>query len=190
MRSEASSVENHFRRFFAGHAVAIRAWPHGPTTAHPDFRVLEFAPGPRSQLWSYVSCGAGDLTSPNRAELEFLLCCAQQSDRAVELVTMAAWYHSTQGLGRGHTLPIGEPWLPEATCDHLLVSLPYPFGPDLQVVPSGSGHRRVLWLLPVTQTEREYKMSHGLEALEKLFDSQAIEYWDLRRPSVVAGGSG
>ncbi len=187
-RSGTSLVNDHLRTFFAGHVAETRSWPHGPMAAHPEFRVLEFAPGPRSALWSYVSLGASDLAAPNAAELEFVLCCAERSDRAVELVTMAAHYHSLQGLGTGHTLPIGEAWLPESACDHLLVSLPYPFGPELEVVPGGSGNRRVLWLLPVTQAERDYKARHGMAALEERFDAQALKYWDPRRASVVARG--
>jgi hypothetical protein len=48
------------------------------------------------------------------------------------------YYHRPGRLGLGHTLPIGEPWLPESACDHWLVSLPYPFGPDLQTCHGGS----------------------------------------------------
>jgi Suppressor of fused protein (SUFU) len=157
-------------------------------TAHPAFRVLEIAPGLKSALWNYVSVGACDLPAPNASRLEFLLCSKEPSERAVELVTMVAWYHSTEGLGVGHTMPIGEPWMPGATCDHFLVSLPYPYGPELEIVPGQAEHGHVLWLLPITKSEREYRATYGLEALETLFDSNEIEYWLPDRASVVCEG--
>jgi suppressor of fused protein SUFU len=43
----------------------------------------------------------------------------------------------------------------------------------------------VLWLLPITQAERDFKVAHGLEALEQRFDNSALEYWDICRKSVV-----
>ncbi len=81
-------------------------------------------------------------------------------------------------LGQGHTLPIGEPWLPGSAGDHLLVSLPYPFGPGLQTCHVGDLHVDLLWLLPITATERQYKIEHGLEALDTRFEQAGLEYWN------------
>lgn len=60
--------------------------------------------------------------------------------RAIELLAMTVYYNRTGKLGLGQTVPIGEPWLPGSTCDHLLISLPYPFGPDLQTCHVGDRH--------------------------------------------------
>jgi hypothetical protein len=46
-----------------------------------------------------------------------------------------------------------------------------------------------VWLLPITGPEKDYAVTHGLEALEQLFDSNAIEYWAPDRPSVVFDGT-
>jgi hypothetical protein len=49
--------------------------------------------------------------------------------------TMVAYYHATSGdyrLDHGHTVPIGRPWIRGSSCDHLLLSLPYPWGPELE----------------------------------------------------------
>jgi len=186
MTVDAATVETHVRRYFKGHDARAITWPRGRMVrSHPDFHVLELAPGPRSELWSYVSVGAVELRSPNGARLELLLATETPTERAVELVTMAAWYHSTHGLGLGHTLPIGEGWLAGATCDHFLVSRPYPYGPELEEVARNGDQVSVVWLLPITGPEKDYAVTHGLEALEQLFDSNAIEYWAPDRPSVV-----
>jgi hypothetical protein len=158
--------------------------------SHVDFHVLELAPGPRSGLWNYVSVGAVDFHAPSDARLEFLLSTDAPTERAVELVTMAAWYHSTHGLGPGHTLPIGEGWLPSASCDHFLLSLPYPHGPALEEVAMNGEQVHILWLLPITAAEQDYAATHGLDALERLFDANGIEYWAADRSSVVFDGTG
>ncbi len=105
--------------------------------------------------------------------------------RNVELVSLTAWYHKQHCLGVGHTLPIGEPWQRGSLCDSLLVSTPYPFGPELEVCNLPDGHVHILWLLPITSAEREFKTQHGLEALEQKFDDAELKFWDATRASVV-----
>lgn len=183
---EEDGVCGHIRNFFEGHEIRGRVWTVGPMATHsPDFHVLEVAPGPRTELWSYVSVGGTLISPPDTAKLEFLVLASERSDRHVELVTMAAYYHVTEHLGEGHTLPIGEPWLPQSACDCLLVSKPYPLGPELEIIDLPDLHGHVLWLLPITAAERKFVSKHGAEALEQRFDDIGLEYWDPARPSAV-----
>ena len=49
---------------------------------------------------------------------------------------------------------MGQPLLPGASVNHVLVTLPYPYGPMLEDVESPVGTNiRVLWLLPITAAE-------------------------------------
>jgi Suppressor of fused protein (SUFU) len=177
-------VRQHLKQFFEGHSCEEHVWTLGPAPAElPRLRVLEFAPGPIIELWVYASVGAWEARDDPR--LEFLIVAPQQDRRHVELLFMTAWYHHGHCLGKGHTLPIGEPWLPGSACDHFLVSLPYPFGPKLEVCNLDNWHLHILWLLPITQSEREFKVREGLEALEQRFDSCQLAYWHPDRPSVV-----
>ncbi|MDR6416972.1 hypothetical protein J2808_003723 [Pseudarthrobacter sulfonivorans] len=98
---------------------------------------------------------------------------------------MTVFYNRTGRLGLGHTVPIGEPWLPGSGCDHLLISLPYPFGPDLQTCHVGDCHIDILWLLPITERERTLKVSSGLESLESRFEEAHLRYWKADRESIV-----
>src|SRR4029077_14484093 len=98
--------------------------------------------------------------------------------RHVELFTMAAFYHRAETLNLGQTFSIGEPWLEGSLCDHMLVSLPYPLGPDLENCCSGDMRLRLYWLLPITARERAFKIRHGQEELEQRFDAVGLEYWD------------
>jgi hypothetical protein len=44
----------------------------------------------------------------------------------------------------------------------------------------------VLWLLPITEAEKRYKNTAGLEALEQRFDEMELEYWRSDRASAVS----
>lgn len=176
-------IEEHVRDFFSTHPIQVRKWEIGPIRAvQQDFRVVQSGPGPRTQLWTYTSVGAATLHDPS---LEFCLFSEDPSDRMLELLAMTVHYHSSAPLGLGHTVPIGEPWQGASLCDHLLVSLPYPLGPEFEVCDRGNFHAHILWLLPITKAERDFKARNDQESLERLFDEAAIEYWNVRRASVV-----
>jgi hypothetical protein len=177
-------VRKHFRRFFDGHACMEHTWDRGPAVRDlPELRIAEFTPGPKTGQWVYATLGAS--RKDDNPRLEFVLIAPARDARNVELTTMTAWYHRQERLGLGHTFPIGEPWLPGSSCTSMLVSLPYPFGPDLENCSLPDGDVRVLWLLPITEAERRYKKTAGLEALEQRFDAIALEYWRLDRASAV-----
>jgi len=117
------TVEDHIRRFFAGHAITEHQWTLGPApAAMPEFRILCAGPGPRTGCWTYLSIGASVITHDSSGSLEFFVVAPSEDLRHVELVTMVAWYHKTKALGWGHTVPIGHPWMPGSLCDHILIS--------------------------------------------------------------------
>jgi hypothetical protein len=179
-------LRDHYLQFFRGHECSEWTWERGPMIKlAPSFRVLRFAPGTRTGLWSYISLGASLLSQPNTKRLEFVLMTEESTPRAVELVTMVAHYHHDLSLGMFHSMPIGEPWLDGATCDHFLISLPYPFGEELEVFEHGGQTVQTLWLLPITKAELEFKKTNGVDALEELFEKTVIEYWRIDRESAV-----
>ena len=180
-----AALTSHVRSFFSGHEISDFVWTLGPIQQKlPRFRVLRVAPGPKSNnLWIYTSLGAWEANAD--AKIEFMIFAPEENPRHVELLAMTAHYHSESRLGLGHTLPIGEPWLEGSLCDCILVSLPYPFGPELEICNTDKGRIRLFWLLPITQAEREFKVQNGPEALEEEFDKHALEYWRIDRASVV-----
>jgi hypothetical protein len=102
------------------------------------------------------------------------------------------------GFGRFAVLPgASHPWItgpatPALSCKislekaHYLVSQPYPFGPDFEICEWNRGtHIRILWLLPITETEKDFRRTNGLEALESLFEDRAINPVDPGRRSVI-----
>lgn len=180
------ALEAHVRRFFKGRAIEALTWAHGPIQEqNPHFCVLRVAPSKTVGLWTYVSIGGWTSAGPHARGTEFVLCTDHETPRAVELLAMTVFYNRNGRLGLGHTLPLGEPWLGDSLCDHFVISSPYPFGPELEVAHVGERHVDFLWLLPITEPERQHKVSHGLESLESRFEEVGLRYWDVERDSVV-----
>jgi Suppressor of fused protein (SUFU) len=180
------ALEEHVRRYFDQRHVDTFTWTAGPIRdVNPHFRVLRIAPAEPGGLWQYVSIGGWAATADRDYGLELILSTPIEAVRAVELLAMNVYYHRGGTLGLGHTVPIGEPWLPGSHCDHLLISLPYPFGPDLQECHVGDRHVDFLWLVPITKAERDFKVAHGQEELEQRFETADLRYWEIERSSVI-----
>jgi hypothetical protein len=155
----------------------------------PEFRVLLIAPGPRLPgLWTYVSVGCWDAAHDERQRgMEFVLITPEPSDRHTRTLAMVAFYNANPShrLELGDTLALGEPWVEGAEADHLLISLPYAFGATFEWCHWRDGSAQMLWLLPITAREHEFKRARGLEALEQRFDEVGIEYWSPSRSSSI-----
>ena len=188
MTAYCDAFHQYLYRYFYGHPSAIK----GPVRGTPwnlvddeEFHVIEFAPGLRSDRWTYVSVGSGTVQPNGGRRIEFILCSREPSERHVEIVEMTAFYHvNGHTLDVGHTLPIGQPWLPGGTLDHLLVARPYPFEPMLDRFRSGRHQAQLLWLVPITRSESELRHEKGLEALESRLESSGIDYTDPSRMDV------
>ena len=81
-------------------------------------------------------------------------------------------YHadSRYRLKLGQIVNIGRPWLEHFECNHLLISLPYTYGPNLEWLDLADNHVRFLWALPITAREAAYAELNGHDALEQKFD--------------------
>lgn len=184
----AQAMREHLHDRFPSREVAVLAPAPGPIQKLvPDLHVLSLTPPEGGRL--YVTTGLWGATQQHGHGIELVLHAPEADDEVhVETLTMVAYYHATGGeyaLGHGHTVPIGRPWVRGSSCDHLLVSLPYPWGPELEIRTLPGGHIRVLWLLPITAAEKTFRHAHDLEALEQRLEAAGIIPTDPHRPSVV-----
>ena len=181
-------------REIAGHYASIwstapveRRWSRGPVAELPaSFCVLEFPPTAERPSWTYATRCMSEPADEFRLELH--LFSPVQAQELVELLTVVAHFHRTGSrLALGHTVNFGRPWLPGSTCEYGLISLPYLDGPELENLRTRDGGRDVhfLWLIPITQAERDFKKANGLEALEERFDDPPLDYLNPTRPSVA-----
>lgn len=181
---ETDLIREHYEKCWKAKAETVR-WQDGPAwQLPPSFGVLVVAPTENRKMWTYATCGMSD--QGDAEPLELHLFSPVQSELHVELLTVAAHYHLTGSyLNLGHTVNFGRPWLPESSCDHGLISLPYLDGPSLEWMDNGERKIRFLWLIPITANEVAYKKQHGLDALESRFEAINFDYLDPTRRSVV-----
>jgi suppressor of fused protein SUFU len=185
-RRTYDALRKHIGNYFLDHSIQEHQWNEGPIVKFlPRFSVLEVTPGPKTSLWTYISLGAWEIQHEQSGLLEFMVIAPEQSKQHILALAMTTYYHIENPLGVGHTFPIGEPWLEGSRCDHVLVSRPYPYGPEFEVCNLAKQNIHILWLLPITKAERDYKGEHGLEALENLFEESELEYWQINRESIV-----
>jgi len=185
-----AALLEHLRGRFPGQVVEEMPGADGPIEDLVEgFRVFRIHPQQPGGWWLYVTSGCWAASQEDGHGLEFVLAAPADDWVNLESVTVAAYYHCgsvRQRLDAGHVVPIGRPWLGGSSCDHFLVSLPYPFGREFEICRWGeNAHVRILWLLPITQAENVFRREQGLEALECLFDEGAIDPVDTKRASVV-----
>jgi len=146
------------------------------------FRVLEFPPGNAHNFWIYSTLGMS--IDMDEHQIELHVFSQKQDVNLVELLTITALFHRNDTpLDLHHSVHIGQPWQDDSLCDHAFISLPYLDGDELEIFSFGDDHLHNLWLLPITEEERDYKMKHGWIALEELFESHELNYLDASRAS-------
>jgi hypothetical protein len=178
-------LKEHVSRSWPQRRIELFSWTLGPIEAVcPGFLVAEAPPLEPRDPWTYVSLGASTV---DEAPCEFCLLAPERDARHVETLAMVAHLQIREGRGLaiGRALNLGRPWCEGAQAQHLLVSLPYALPPGVEWCDTARGPVRFLWLLPITQAERDYLDVHGLEALEKRLEAKAPNVVKARRRSVV-----
>src|SRR5262245_21815277 len=119
--------------------------------------------------------------------IEFLLLAPSADKLATKLVAMVANLHADPcyPLSLGQVLEIGQPWLPGASADHLLVSLPTLFDPELEWLSDRERNVRFAWLVPITASEADYARKHGYVALQEKLGAAQLDVSALVRDSAI-----
>jgi hypothetical protein len=129
------------------------------------------------------------MSQPNdESPTELHLFAGSQSVEHVELLTVIAHYNRTGSrINCGDSVNFGRPWIKGATSNFGLISRPYLDGPNLETLKDPDIGRLIhcLWLVPITQTEVEYKKLHGTAALEQKLEEAGFNYLDAHRQSVI-----
>ena len=158
----------------------------------PNWRVIEIAPSKAREPWVYISLGTWELTKDELYEagrygIDFLITSPEQNLIHLKNLAWVAFFHADPKyrLYLGDTMDIGDPWMPNATCDHFLVSYPHPFPDELETIKINDIYVSFWWLVPITAKELEYANSDGVEALETLLEKNRVDSVDIKRKSVV-----
>ncbi|MFJ5561561.1 suppressor of fused domain protein [Streptomyces sp. NPDC093250] len=182
-----SALERHVRRFWDGHIVESSTWDRGPILERvPHFATYRVYPQRAGEAWVYVTVGSSVHGSADDG-IEFFLMSPVAADIHSETLAMVSHYHSFEAhqLGVGSVINIGRPWMPDSRMDHLLVSLPYPYGPELEWAPTEAGGARFLWLLPIHKSEADFIKRETLDEFESMLDAEGVNVLDPNRNPIV-----
>ena len=100
--------------------------------------VRRITPRGPNGIWVYVTVGAWEATEddPEGHGTEFFILSPLETPEHVETLAMVANFHADpcyEDLAFGGILEIGRPWVEDSSLDHLLISLPYPYGPEFEI---------------------------------------------------------
>lgn len=188
MKTAADAIGRHVTGFFAGHQVFAVDPPEEHADRVPGLQILEVKPGPRVDLVSYVTLGCWEAVQQNGQGHEFVLTARDPDLGHVATIAAAAAQHCrtpAERLDRGSVVHLGRPWLPGSSCDRLLVTLPYPYGPSFEWCRWRRNAARLLWLMPITPVEAAFVADAGIDALESRFEALGVSFADPVRPPVV-----
>jgi hypothetical protein len=177
-------LEQHLAKQWGHHANKVK-WPQSPHRKLPDsFTILEFPPTEQHSYWIYSTLGMSLGMAEDLIELHVF--SNKQDSTLSELLTVTASFHRHGStLGLHHTVNFGRSWQDASPCSYGFISLPYLDGETLEIFEWEGSHLHNLWLLPITEQERDYKIENGWNALEELFENCELDYCDPNRKSCL-----
>jgi hypothetical protein len=184
------AVRAHAARIFPGRSLETLRWDEGGVVENlPEFAVVRVAPPVRvpGTAWIHLTAGASVAPLEDGYGLEFVLLTRTPEKLAAKLLAMVANLHADERypLSLGQTLEVGHGWLPGASADHLLVSLPTFFDPELEWLSDRTRNIRFIWLVPVTRAEAGFARKHGPLPLQEKLGAARVDVAALVRHSVV-----
>ncbi len=183
-----SAILNHVKHFWPNSEVHEESWQRGPIQERvPGFTVLKLQSNTPQRPIIYVTNGCFVSEPTNHIRHEFFIIAREDDPQHLETLSMLASFHADERyrLDVGSVVNIGDPWLPGSLCDHLLISLPYPYGPKLEWLKLSDVCVRFLWALPITAREAAFAELNGFKALEEKFEATKLDYSNGHRHSVV-----
>jgi hypothetical protein len=178
-------VCSHLREAFPGADLEVVRHDEGLVRNLADLALVRVAGG--GDVFVYASAGASADPMEEGYGLEFFLISREPHEQVSRLLAMVAQLHADPRypLSLGQVIEIGHPWLPGASCDHLLVCLPGPFGDDFEWLSTRERTVRFVWLLPITRSEAELVRAQGLSPLQEKLGASGVDVAARSRDPVV-----
>jgi hypothetical protein len=179
------SLRRHYEEHFGVKGIK-HVWPIDPhKKIHADFYILEFPPNKKHDMWIYCTVGMS-MHRTDENLIEVFIFSSKKDNTLVELLTLISSYHMNGApLNIHHTFNIGRPWLDNSLCDYGFISLPYLDGEQLEIFKFENNVIHCYWIIPITESEQEYKIEKGCDALEDLFEEKGIQYLNPSREPLI-----
>jgi Suppressor of fused protein (SUFU) len=174
--------EKHYQRFLG--PLTQNVW-HSTDEKAVHIDIYQFAPTRKRPYWTLITGGMSD-----RRQLEPKECADHMSPRAEILMYVPeprGWMFSVlKGLAEmpfddntylhwWHTVPNGMPMtaVPSLLTSYFFLP-PYFEEEGFANLQIAGDEVDFLWMIPITEAEREFAMEHGSQALERRFEEADI----------------
>lgn len=98
------------------------------------------------------------------------------------LAMLATYPFETKSiLGIEHTVPFGSAIISTSGMTAFILCSPFYDPLDFQEVRSGNFHIQILWAIPIFESERQFKIKNGWDALREIFEMKGVAVGDLTR---------
>lgn len=170
----------HYRTALESEPVR-RTFDRGPIhQLPPDFCVFEIPPCEQRDVWVYASCG---MSFDNSVPIEVYVFSPRQAPELIELLYVMGHFHiNGEALDEQHTVNFGRPWMQGSSCQFGLLST---MDSHIDWGDIDGQNVHFLWLIPITEAERDFKIEFGLSALDRLFEEKSVDCTDPLRASAA-----
>ena len=171
--------EAHYKRFLGRLDQDVM---HSTDAKSPHIDIYQFAPTDQRDYWTLITGGMSDLPQPRVPDgisprAEIMLYAPEPRGWMFNVMKGLAEmpFDDDTFLHWFHTVPNGMPMTAEPSLlTNFFFVPPYFEGAEFDTLKVGGDDVDILWMIPITDAELEYKLEHGSEALEELFDEHEL----------------
>lgn len=153
--------------------------------------VYEFDPKPDRQFWTYITSGMSEKEqrSSSKGDIftELLFYTRERSLWAVELLIQLSTYpfEYDEPFVSGDTLPLAGSIRPNSKLTSLLLTEPLLEHPAFHLLYIGNKKIEILWVLPITDSERELIITReGFNVGKWVSRDRLPDFLDLNRDAI------
>lgn len=185
MTPSGKQILAHFeKRWGEAERTYTFATPQIPPQMRP-LRICEFALR-SDHLTMYSSIGMSRNPMPKSDALhrvEIFMGSFQENPLLPQVIAMLATYPFTAKtfVGVEHTVPFGSTIIPTSRMTAFVFCRPFYDPQDFWEIKLGTFHIQILWAIPIYESERQFKIRNGWDALRDLFERKGIALGDFER---------
>jgi hypothetical protein len=98
------------------------------------------------------------------------------------LAMIAAYPHISNTLVTAeHTIPLGQYIVDGSGMSSIILCPPYFDPPEFRRIEASGYHVEVLWVIPIYESERQFKIKRGWQVLRQIFQEKNVAIGDLFR---------
>jgi len=160
-----------------------------------SFRIVKFVPqADEKRIYATVGLSAqampARLPTPNDAfepRAELFIYADLETNSLIELLTALVVYpfENQTFLWTRQTILGKSPVTDHSKMTSVYITSPYFEEESFHSLHINDHHIQMLWIVPIYESEREYKIKYGWQALEELFEEKELDIWSLQRDPLV-----